>query len=99
MKLVLERSGGVAGLRKPPLELDTAKLPAADRDRLHALVEAAQLATLPPTLGAAAPDQLGYALSVTADDGRTHTIELSLAAAPQALRALISELRRVTAAT
>jgi hypothetical protein len=95
MKLVLERGGGVAGLRKPPLALDTATLPPADRDRLHALVDAAQLATLPPAPGDGAPDQLGYTLSVTGDDGRARSFELALDAAPPAVRALISELRRV----
>jgi hypothetical protein len=95
MRLVLERGGGVAGLRRPPLALDTATLPPADRDRLHALVDAAQLAALPPAPGDAAHDQLGYTLSVTGDDGDTRRFEIALDAAPPAVRALISELRRL----
>ena len=97
MKLALERGGGVAGLRKPPLELDTAILPPADRARVMALVEAAQLAALPAMLGDSAPDQLGYTLTVTGDDGHARTIELALDAAPPALRALLNELRRLSA--
>jgi len=97
MKLVLERGGGVAGLRKPPLAVDTAALPVGDRDRMVALVEAAELATLPRVIGDAANDQLGYTLSVTGDDGQAHTIDLVISAAPPALRELISELRRVAA--
>jgi hypothetical protein len=98
MKLVLDRSGGVAGLRKPPLAVDTATLAAADRERLLALVEAAHLAALPDVIGGDAPDQLGYTLSVTGDDGHARTIELTLDAAPPALRALVTELRRLAAA-
>ena len=95
MKLVLDRSGGVAGLRRPPLEVDTATLPAGARAELLAKVEAAQLPALPAVLGAAAPDQLGYTLSVTGDDGQRHVIELAIDAAPPALRELISALRRI----
>ena len=98
MKLVLARGGGVAGLRKAPLEIDTADLPAASRDRLRGLVDAAQLATLPPELDAGGPDQVGYTLSVVEDDGTAHTVELSLSAATPELRALIAEIRVVAAA-
>jgi|GEM_PF-5134586 len=94
MKLALARGGGVAGLRKPPLALDTATLPPADRDRVHALVAAAQLPALPAP-GDAAHDQVGYTLSVTADDGAAHDYDLTLDTAPPAVRALISELRRL----
>jgi len=94
MKLVLERCGGVAGLRRPPLALDTATLPPADRERLHALVDAARLDALPAP-DEDAPDQLGYTLSVTGDDGHARTFELALASAPPAVRAMISELRRL----
>jgi hypothetical protein len=95
MKLVLERSGGVAGLRRPPVAQATAALPAAARAQLEALVGAAGLATLPATLGDSPHDQLGYTLTVTGDDGHAHAIELTLDAAPPPLRALISELRRL----
>lgn len=93
MKLVLTRAGGVAGLRQPPLELDTQQLAAPVRQRLHDLVEAANLPELPASLGEANPDELGYELSVTGDDGRRHTVEFSYASAPPALRALVAALR------
>jgi hypothetical protein len=97
MKLVLVRSGGVAGLRKAPLSVDTAALAAADRDRLRALVDAAQLATQPPAQDLS-PDQIGYQLSVTDDAGTTQTLDVSLASASPALRALITEIRRLAGA-
>jgi hypothetical protein len=95
MKLVLTRSGGVAGLRKAPLEIETADLPAAARDRLRALVDAAHLATPPPEPAPGSADQLGYSLTVTDDDGTARTVELGLPAASPELGALIAEIRRL----
>jgi hypothetical protein len=97
MKLGLVRSGGVAGLRKAPLVVDTAALPAADRDRLRTLVDAAQLPAQTPAQDLS-PDQIGYQLSVTDDTGATQTLDVSLASASPALRALITEIRRLTGA-
>jgi hypothetical protein len=96
MKLVLTRAGGVAGIRKPPLELDTQTLAAPDRQRLHDLVDAASLAEQPAGRGDAHPDELGYELSVTHDDGRSQTVEFSHAGASPELRALVAELRAAT---
>jgi hypothetical protein len=92
MKLTLTRGGGLAGLRKPPVELDTAALAADARDRVYAMVDAAPLASTPETAGA---DQLGYTLTITDDDGAMRTTELTMADAPPALRALIGEIRRL----
>lgn len=97
MKLVLTRGGGLAGLRKPPLELDTQALPAADAAHVQALVDAAGLGAQPRRLGADHPDQLGYTLEVTRD-GRTDAIDFTLDAAPPPLRALVDALRKLTAA-
>lgn len=93
MKLVLTRAGGVAGLRPAPLEMDTQRMAEPARQRVHDLVEAARLPELPASLGEANPDELGYELSVTHDDGRRHTVEFSYASAPPELRALVAELR------
>jgi len=93
MRLVLTRAGGVAGIRKPPLALDTQTLAEPARQRMHALVDAARLPELPARLGEARPDELGYELSIYHDDGRSHTVEFSHASAPPELRALVAELR------
>lgn len=97
MKLALTRGGGIAGLRKPPLELDTAALPAADAAHLEALVASANLGAQPRSLGDDHPDQLGYTLEVTRD-GRTDAVDFTLAAAPPPLRALVDELRKLAGA-
>jgi hypothetical protein len=99
MKLALTRAGGVAGLRRPPLELDTRDLAPPARQRMEELVDAAPLAAPPAGREAASPDELGYELTVTHDDGRVDTVEFSHATASPELRALVAELRAVTRAT
>jgi hypothetical protein len=96
MKLALTRAGGVAGLRRPPLQLDTRDLAPPARQRMEELVDAAKLAELPAEREEAHPDELGYALSVTHDDGREHAVEFSHASASPELRALVAELRATT---
>lgn len=92
MKLELARGGGYAGLRSPPLVVDTAALPDAARGSLEAL--AARVLALPAPRVAEVPDQLGYALTITDDRGAAHTIDFTIGAAPAELKALVSELRR-----
>jgi hypothetical protein len=95
MKLALTRAGGVAGIRRPPLTLDTHALAAPARQRLHDLVAAAKLHE-PPGGAEPRPDELGYELAVTHDDGQRHTVEFSHASASPELRALVAELQAAT---
>jgi hypothetical protein len=96
MKLALTTAGGVAGLRRPPLELETGDLASPARQRMEELVHAAKLAASPAGQDEASPDELGYELTVTHDDGRVHTVEFSHASASPELRALVAELRAAT---
>jgi len=99
MKLVLTRAGGVAGLRQPPLELDTASLAAPARQRMEELADAARRTGSPAGREEASPDELGYELAVTHDDGRQDLVEFSHASASPELRALVAELRAARRAT
>jgi len=90
MKLMLERGGGIAGLRKPPIAVDTAMV--SDGAALAAL--ASRVLALPAPAGADAPDQVGYTLTIT-DDGGPHVIDFALGTAPADLRALVSALRKL----
>jgi hypothetical protein len=92
MKLELARGGGVAGLQRPPLVVDTAALPDAARGPLEAL--AARVLALPAPRVAEVADQVGYALTITDDRGAAHTIDFALGSAPPELKALVGELRR-----
>jgi len=96
MKLALTTAGGVAGLRRPPLELDTGDLASPARQRMEELVHAAKLGAPATGPEEGSPDELGYELTVTHDDGRVHSVEFSHASASPELRALVSELRAAT---
>jgi Emfourin len=84
------RSGGVAG-RRVRASVDTDTDPDGDW-------YAGQLATLDlPALAAtasteASPDRYQYVLSVHADDGSQHRLELGEAGLPDALRPLVTQL-------
>jgi hypothetical protein len=84
------RSGGVAG-RRVRASVDTDTDPDGDW-------YAGQLAALDlPALAAeasteASPDRYQYVLSVHADDGSSHRLELGEAAVPDALRPLVTQL-------
>ena len=84
------RSGGVAG-RRVRASVDTDTDPDGDW-------YAGQLAGLDlPALAAeasaeAGADRYSYVLSVSADDGSSHRLELGEASVPDALRPLVSQL-------
>lgn len=82
MKLTLARGGGIAGLRRPPREVE------ADAE-LEAL--ARRVLALPPPAPPASPDQLGYTLTI--EDGERHVIDFALTSAPAALRELVQRLK------
>ncbi|MDT3438312.1 MULTISPECIES: protealysin inhibitor emfourin [unclassified Pseudofrankia] len=67
VRVVLERSGGFAG-RTIRRGLDTDDLPAAEADRLRALVAALPAASGP--VGATGPDRFTYAVEVDAGGRR-----------------------------
>src|SRR5512138_1422089 len=96
MRFALVRAGGVAGLARPPVVVDTGTLGAEDAARLHDLTDRAGFFGLPADLGPAepAPDAFGYELTVTADDGREHAVSFAASAAPPALRELVEAIRR-----
>jgi hypothetical protein len=99
MRFTLSRSGGVAGLRRAPLVVDTKDLPPAEGERLRALALAAALAAEREPPGAddagdaAARDRFGYSLAVTHDDGREVVRSFELASAPEPLKELVAALR------
>ena len=95
MKLSLARYGGVGGIQKPPIVIDSEALPEATRVRLHKLVAEARLDTSPPSLEKAKPDVFGYELCVTDHDVQ-HTVEFSFGEATSELRALVAEIRAIT---
>lgn len=88
--LTLARSGGVAGIRPPPLVLDTARVPEKVLRRIESLVETSGFFSLPAELPAPknTADHLLHSLTVAHADGREHTVTFAEGSASEALREL-----------
>ncbi len=95
MKVEFERSGGFAGIRLAAV-IDEAALSPEEARLLHELVDAAGFFDLPPAVTTPSPgaDRFQYKITVEAE-GRRHTVDLSEAAAPAALRPLLQWLAAV----
>jgi hypothetical protein len=91
MRLKLTRSGGFAGLKPMPVEVDTAKLPPKVARRVESLVAGAKFFELPKTLSAKKPqpDRFRYSLQIAHEDGREHAITCDEEAAGSELRDLL----------
>jgi hypothetical protein len=95
MRLTLSRSGGIAGMVRRALDIDTSALPAADASRIRQLVASSRFFQLPADLDAAgtSPDAFGYELTVVDDDGAEHAVSFAMNGAPAALRDLVTAIR------
>jgi hypothetical protein len=91
MRLKLARTGGFAGLRPPPVEVDTAKLPPKVARRVESLVASASFFELPERLPAPKPqpDRFQYSLQIAHEDGREHAVTCDEEAASNELRELL----------
>jgi hypothetical protein len=97
MRLTLTRSGGFAGLVRPPVTLDTSTLPDADARKIESLLESARFFQLPSVLPVAAqPDRFQFTLEVERSDGVKHSVTFNEHAAGDELQEII---RRMQAAT
>ena len=87
------QSGGVAGVPRPPVVIDTAALPAGEAGAWQELVAGADFFALPATTPAGpARDAFAYEITVEAD-GRSHSVRTTDATLPPALRPLVDRLR------
>jgi hypothetical protein len=90
VRIELRVSGGVTGVRRPPIVIDTADLDPASAAELEQLVAATELGDAPA--GPAGPDRFQYDLTI---DGRHATLyEGSLSPAAEGLIARVRELAR-----
>jgi hypothetical protein len=98
MRIEFRQSGGVAGIARPPLKIDTASLPADEAQKWHDLVAAADVFELPP----ASPvgprrDAFSYHIKVE-EGGRSHIVQTHYGAGSPALDALLERLRQAALA-
>jgi hypothetical protein len=94
MIIQFQQSGGVAGIRRPALTIDTSTLPAAEAGQWHALVADAGFHELPDSADPG-PTRDAFSYHVTVEsDGRRHVVRTTDASAPPALRPLLDALRQ-----
>ena len=95
MRISVSRTGGFAGIRPPPIVIDTAKLAAAVRKRIEELVVTCGFFDLPASLpdSAKGADQFIHQVSITADDGREHCVSFHAGAASAPLLDLLHLVR------
>ena len=93
MKIHFEQTGGFTGI-PTAATIDTLALTSEEAQQLHDLIQAAAFFNLPGQLtksAATVPDQFHYKVIIQ-DEGQTHTLETTDAAAPPALRPLLRHL-------
>ena len=94
MRIEFLQTGGVAGIRRPALTIDTTSLPAEEAQQWHNLVAAAdffnQSSARPPSTHR---DAFSYHITVDAE-GQRHDIQTHVGAATPALDTLIEHLRQ-----
>jgi hypothetical protein len=93
MRITFTRTGGLAGLVRPPVTLDTSKMKRADSARWEKRVHG--FFDLPAALPSPKrqPDRFHYTITVEHDDGRSHTIKASEETLPKPLFTLIEALQ------
>jgi hypothetical protein len=97
MQLKLTRTGGFAGVKPPPVEVDTTTLSKKDAQRVESLVAGARFFELPKNLKAAKaqPDRFQYSLQIAHEDGRHHDITCDESAAAPELRELFKAVQQL----
>lgn len=92
MRIHFERTGGFAGMRMRAT-VDSESLSPEEARDLHEMVDAAGFFDLPAAITTPTPgaDRFHYKLTVEAE-GRRHTVDVSEAAVPEALRPLLQQL-------
>jgi emfourin len=73
------------------LALESAELPAGEREALESLIEQARFFELPPRLVSPIPDAFQYDLAIERE-GRRHVVRLDERGAPEAVRPLLQRL-------
>ena len=96
MRVLFERSGGLAGIRLVAA-FDSAALPTGPADELRRLVDGAGFFDLPPLLASKRSgfDRFRYKVTVETPE-RRHTVELDESAAPDSFRPLLDWLTAAT---
>ena len=94
MRLTLTRSGGFAGLMRPPVTLDTTTLTDAEARKIESLLESARFFQLPSASTAPAqPDRFQFTLTVEKPDGAKHSATFGEQDAGKELQEIIRRIQ------
>ncbi len=90
MRLILYRSGGFAGVRRPPIVIDTQTLAPEHAALVERLIAAAEgFAASRQVSGLTQPDRFEYTIELVAGQGPPRSFTITEADAPAALLELI----------
>jgi hypothetical protein len=93
MRLSLQSTGGFTGSAGAQTRtVDVDDLPASERTRVQALVQALDVAHLPATLLKPRPQPWDFTYTLKVDNGMTRQVRFHLDAAPAPLRELVGIL-------
>jgi len=96
MRVTLTRSGGFAGIPRPPVVVDTAALPANRAAEGDAVFAKVPFSTLPASLpGKPHPDRFNYVVEVEAADGHRRRVQFGEADASRELIAFVRWIEAV----
>ncbi len=93
MRVVLERSGGFAGISRTT-SISTDQMPVEEAQKVADLVEAAGFFELPSVIRSSEPgaDRFQYKITVESEHG-THTVQVDEAAVPPRLQPLLTWMK------
>lgn len=91
MTIEFSKSGGFAGIVRPPFRVDLADLPPKEAERVKGMVENAHFWTLRPRAAGPGADRFQYAITVESD-GRKNSLRVSDGAIPEELEPLVEYL-------
>lgn len=95
MRLSLHCVGGFTGpAGAQTREVDLDRLPAAEAQRLQALLQAADLARLPPSLLKSRPQPWDFVYTLTVENGARRQLRFHTDAAPAPLSELVDMLQQ-----
>lgn len=96
MRLTLSRSGGFAGIRRPPITVDTRDLAPHEAALLEKLISDVRFLELPSQAAAPGqPDRFEYTIEAVPNDGLPHTVTIGEADAPPLFLELVRAIEQI----
>ncbi|MCX8108870.1 MAG: hypothetical protein N3G20_08705 [Verrucomicrobiae bacterium] len=96
MRIIITRFGGFAGIRKPPVVVDTHDLSPQEAAELERLISASRLFEIREGQCASIhADRFEYRIEIFPDEGQPHAFTISEANAPESLLELVAIVQQI----